>query len=151
MTPVADDVEELLAGFAPERTNLLPGLHALHERFGYLPGWAMERLGLRLRVPASEVYGVATSYPEFRLQPPPTGLLYLCTGLSCRLAGADELLVQARARRPEAVEAVSCLFLCPLAPVALQGEVPHGRVDAALLQRLQAESGAEGSGGRHGS
>jgi NADH:ubiquinone oxidoreductase subunit E len=132
------DFDALLAGFEPERTNLLPALHAVHHSLGYLPSWAMERVGRQLHIPAGEVHGVASGYTEFRFDPPPDGLVQVCNGLSCRLAGADTLLAQARARRPEATETIPCVFLCALAPVVVSDGEFVGRVDNDKLLQVQA-------------
>jgi NADH:ubiquinone oxidoreductase subunit E len=132
------DFEALLAGFEPERTNLLPALHAVHHSLGYLPSWAMERVGKQLHIPASEVHGVASGYTEFRFDPPPEGLIQICTGLSCRLAGADALLAEAGARRPEAAETIPCVFLCALAPVMVADGGFMGRVNRDKLLRVLA-------------
>lgn len=126
----------LLAGFTAERTNLLPALHAAHNAFGYLPEWAIERVGLHLHVPASEVYGVASGYPEFRFQPPAPNTVQICTGLSCRLAGADALLAALQSHAPASVESSPCLFLCALAPVAGRAGRIAGHVDVARLEAL---------------
>jgi NADH:ubiquinone oxidoreductase subunit E len=140
MMPGQDRFEEALTAIQPERTNLLPVLHCAQEILGYLPGWALERVGRRLHIPASEVHGVASGYTEFRFEPPPDGLVQICTGLSCRLAGAGGLLRQAQAARPGAVETISCLFLCSLAPVVVSEGRMLGRVGSAQLGELQREA-----------
>jgi NADH-quinone oxidoreductase subunit E len=137
MTTTEDRLDEELTRFEPERTNLLPALHAAHELLGYLPAWAMERVGRRLHIPASEVYGVASGYTEFRFEPPPADLVQVCTGLSCRLAGADRLLTEARAAWPDAAETIPCLFLCSLAPLAITAGRMVGRATVARLREVQ--------------
>lgn len=134
-----DSLDVRLTSYAPERTNLLPALHDVQETLGYLAGWALERVGKQLHVPASEVYGVATGYPEFRFESPAAGLFQVCTGLSCRLAGADALLREARERRAEAIESIPCLFLCALAPVVAHDDRFFGHIDSARLIALQEE------------
>jgi NADH:ubiquinone oxidoreductase subunit E len=131
------ELDAELAGFAPERTNLLPALHLLQHRLGYLPAWAMERVGHQLHIPASEVHGVASAYTEFRFAPPPEGLIQICTGLSCRLAGAGSLLEEGGRRRPDAVETIPCVFLCALAPVIVSDGELVGHVDSAKLEQAQ--------------
>jgi NADH:ubiquinone oxidoreductase subunit E len=130
-------VTHALAGLEPERTNLLPALHLVQHATGYLPAWAMERVGLQLHIPVSEVHGVASGYTEFRFEAPPSGLVQICNGLSCRLAGADALLSQSRERDPAVVETVPCLFLCSLAPVIVKDGRFIGRVDGDQLRQVQ--------------
>lgn len=141
-----DRLDAELTRFEPERTNLLPALHAVQEVVGYLPAWAMERVGHRLHIPASEVHGVASGYTEFRFEPPPGGLVQVCTGLSCRLAGADALVGELRSARPEAIETIPCLFLCSLAPVAIAAGRIAGRASVERLQKIQQTAPASGDG-----
>ena len=60
----------LIEYFPRRRESLLPILHYLQHTYGYLPGWALEVVGWHLGVPASEVYGAATTYTELRLDEP---------------------------------------------------------------------------------
>ena len=124
------DLVVTLAGFPRERTWLLPALHAVHEAAGYLSAPALSAVAAHLRVPASEVYGVATGYPEFRLAAPAPGHARVCTGVTCRLLGAQEILTRLRASNGAAVETVDCLFACSVAPVVEVDGVYHGRVTA---------------------
>ena len=53
---------------------------------------ALAAVAEHLRVPRSEVWGVATHYPEFRLARPGRNVLRVCTGVSCRIRGSLDLL-----------------------------------------------------------
>jgi NADH:ubiquinone oxidoreductase subunit F (NADH-binding)/NADH:ubiquinone oxidoreductase subunit E len=131
-----------LARFPRERTWLLPALHALQHALGWLPESALREVAAHLRVPASEVWGVASHYPEFRLTPRGRRHVRVCTGVSCRLQGGRRLLDEAARRlgvvpgelgagRELTLEAADCLFACSVAPVV--------EVDGALRGRLTAE------------
>jgi NADH:ubiquinone oxidoreductase subunit F (NADH-binding)/NADH:ubiquinone oxidoreductase subunit E len=109
--------------------------HAL----GWLPPWALADAGAHLRVPASEVYGVATHYPEFRLAPRGRHHVRVCTGVSCALLGGRALLDEV-ARRHEVgpgelgadraltLEEADCFFACSMAPLVEVDGACHGRV-----------------------
>src|SRR3990172_11819835 len=103
-----------------ERTYLLPALHLLRERGVSLPPAGLAAVSKRLRVPNSELYGVARSYSELRFEPPPERSVGLCTGLSCRLNGAEALATELRAAGRH-VEEQPCRFLCNQAPVVAIG------------------------------
>jgi NADH:ubiquinone oxidoreductase subunit F (NADH-binding)/NADH:ubiquinone oxidoreductase subunit E len=147
-------VAELLAAFPPERTWLLPALEAVQAERGWLGPDDLAAVGRHLHVPASEVYGVATHYPELRLAAPGRHLVRVCTGLSCRVRGGGALLdalearlgVRAGGTTPDGavtLEAMDCGFLCSVAPVV---EVDHRALAApdpeAVLARCRA--GAHG-------
>jgi NADH-quinone oxidoreductase subunit E len=113
--------------FPQERALLLPVLHFLQNEFGYLPDWALEIVGWHLHIPASEVYGAATSYAELRLNPSGRHLVRVCNGLSCWSNGGKELLehlaaqlwLQPGGTTPDdrvTLEETPCAFLCPMAP-----------------------------------
>ena len=130
MTP-DQGLEDRIRAFPRRRTYLLPALHEVQREYGWLPGQALEVVGAHLRVPKSEVYGIASSFPDFHLREP-TGDTRVCAGTACRVAGA---------RRP-AVDAADCLFVCGVAPASqvderlvgrggLRSPVPH--VDAGTL------------------
>ena len=142
--------------FPRDRTYLLPALHFLHGEFGYLPGWALQIVSWHLRVPASEVYGAATSYTELRLQHPGEHLVRVCSGLSCWHSGGRDLMrllskrlgpaapdacdSEEGASRKISLEEVPCGYLCPMAPAVEVDGRWYGRVSARdvsiLVDRL---------------
>jgi NADH:ubiquinone oxidoreductase subunit F (NADH-binding)/NADH:ubiquinone oxidoreductase subunit E len=131
---------EVVAAFPRERTWLLPALHAVQEALGWLPEDALHEVAGHLRVPASEVYGVASGYPEFRLAPHGRHLVRVCTGVSCRLTGGEALAgaLAARFTAPAevTVEAADCFFECSMAPMLEVDGLYRGRVTVADLDAL---------------
>ena len=132
--------------FPPERAYLLPALHYLQHELGHLPEWALQVVGWHLRVPASEVYGAATSYTELRITAPARHRLRVCAGLSCWHGGGKELLALLAAHlglapgaaNPEArvtLEETPCAYLCPLAPAVEVDGRWQGRATARDLFR----------------
>ncbi|GHD00569.1 NADH dehydrogenase subunit F [Streptomyces violarus] len=105
------------------RDLLLPGLHALNDRIGWISDGALDYLCRRLTVPPAEAYGVATFYAMFSVKPRPATVLQVCTDLACAAAGAPELCAGIEARlglgSGVAVERSPCLGLCERAPAAL--------------------------------
>ncbi|MFB8771578.1 NADH-ubiquinone oxidoreductase-F iron-sulfur binding region domain-containing protein [Streptomyces broussonetiae] len=105
------------------RDLLLPGLHAINDRIGWISEGALDYLCRRLTVPPAEAYGVATFYAMFSVRPRPATVLHLCTDLACAAAGAEELCAGAEARLGPGsgvqVERSPCLGLCERAPAAL--------------------------------
>ncbi|MFJ3715215.1 NAD(P)H-dependent oxidoreductase subunit E [Streptomyces sp. NPDC090057] len=105
------------------RDLLLPGLHAVNDRVGWISEGALGYLCRRLTVPPAEAYGVATFYSMFSTRPRPRTVLHVCTDLACAAAGAGELCAGAEARLGPgsgvSVERAPCLGLCERAPAAL--------------------------------
>src|ERR1700730_6479645 len=86
------DLAERIHAFPRRRTYLLPALHEVQDAFGWLQGGALELVGTHLRVRKSEVFGVASSFPDFRLREPvEEGETRVCMGAACRLAGGAPL------------------------------------------------------------
>ncbi|MEU0167521.1 NAD(P)H-dependent oxidoreductase subunit E [Streptomyces iakyrus] len=105
------------------RDLLLPGLHAVNDRIGWISEGALDYLCRRLTVPPAEAYGVATFYAMFSVKPRPATVLHVCTDLACAAAGAPELCAGIEARLGPgsgvSVERSPCLGLCERAPAAL--------------------------------
>jgi NADH:ubiquinone oxidoreductase subunit F (NADH-binding)/NADH:ubiquinone oxidoreductase subunit E len=136
------DAHEVVARFPRERTWLLPALHDLQHALGWLPPEALAAASAHLRVPVSEVHGVASGYPEFRLAPHARHLVRVCTGVSCRLTGGDAL-AEAVARRfsgasDVTVEHADCFFECSMAPMLEVDGAYRGRVTLAEVDSLLA-------------
>src|SRR5438270_1293279 len=112
---VADRIQE----FPRRRTYLLPALHEVQAAYGWLPGEALELVGAHLRVPKSEVFGIASSFPDFKLDAPRGDVLKVCMGASCRVFGG-----------PSVAEATAdCLFICGVGPASEVNGVLVGRSD----------------------
>ncbi len=140
-------VRRLIAGFPRERTWLLPALQAVQEALGWLSLEALEVVAEHLRVPKSEVYGVATHYPEFRLTQPGAHLIRVCAGVSCRLTGGLDCLRTLEARygikmgetTPDGrvtLEEADCFFICSVAPLVEVDGACHGRVTPGEVARI---------------
>ncbi|MGW7665048.1 NADH-ubiquinone oxidoreductase-F iron-sulfur binding region domain-containing protein [Streptomyces sp. NPDC054756] len=105
------------------RDLLLPGLHALNDRIGWISEGALDYLCRRLTVPPAEAYGVATFYALFSVRPRPATVLHVCTDLACAAAGAGGLCAGVEGRLGPgggvSVQRSPCLGLCERAPAAL--------------------------------
>jgi NADH-quinone oxidoreductase subunit F len=136
------------------RHLLLPGLHAIQDRFGWIPPGALGYLCERLHVPPAEAYGVATFYALFSLAERPPVALHVCDDLACHLAGAPDLVKElerelgpeGEARKGRAWHRSPCLGQCERAPAALltvAGEEPRlcalTSADAAAMMRALEE------------
>ncbi|MBA2300521.1 MAG: NADH-quinone oxidoreductase subunit NuoF [Chloroflexi bacterium] len=138
-----------------KRSHLLPALHAVQDRIGWISQPALNYISRRLAVPPAEAYGVATFYALYSTKPRPPVVAHVCDDIACRIAGAERICEDLGRAVGPAGEAARdgrvgwirspCLGLCDLAPAAMitaAGETPRvasaAPVDAAgILDRLE--------------
>ena len=118
---------------------LMPVMHAAQEIFGYLPQEVQIEIAEGLGITLSEVYGVATFYSQFSLEPKGEHVISVCMGTACYVKGAqavldklsDSLGIQPGSTTKDGkftLLATRCLGACGLAPVLTVDESVHGRV-----------------------
>jgi NADH-quinone oxidoreductase subunit F len=73
------------------RTMLLPALHALQSRVGWISEGGLGYVCRRLEVPPAEAYGVASFYAMFSTEPRPPTVVHVCDDIACRTQGAEGL------------------------------------------------------------
>jgi len=140
-------VGEAVSRFPRERTWLLPALQSAQRADGWLSPETLAAVAAHLRVPQSEVWGVASHYPELRLAKPGRRVLRVCTGVACVARGGEHLLARCEGRlgiragettRDGALtlEAMDCAFACAVAPVVEADHAYRGRVSEAALDAL---------------
>ncbi len=111
------------------RHQLLPALHSLHERTGWISPGALNYIAARLTVPPADVYGVATFYALFSVRPRARRVLHVCNDLVCRCVGSESLFaaleehVGPRGSERDGTTWLPspCLGQCDRAPAALLG------------------------------
>ena len=108
--------------------SLIPALHAIQERVGWLPREELVALARDVHRPLYEIEGLISFYPHFRTTPPVRVTLRVCHDLSCWLRGAEERLAGIRERYGsdadvEVIEG-SCIGRCDAAPAAVVNDVP---------------------------
>ena len=111
------------------RHLLLPILHAIQNRIGWISPGALNYLASRLDVAPAEVYGVASFYGMFSLQPRPSVVAQVCDDIACVTRGSDELCAELEGTLGVAGSPCAggraiwlrsqCLGLCERAPAVL--------------------------------
>lgn len=138
---------------------LIPILQKAQDLYGYLPPQVLQLIADQLGVSLGKVYGVATFYSQFYLEPRGRHVLKLCDGTACHVKGTPMLATAIEHKfgigpgetsedGELTMELVYCVGSCALAPVAVLDDQVIGRVQpAALLRRLdkQIASGKETS------
>jgi len=143
------------------RHLLLPVLHAIQERVGWISPGALNYASLRLGVPPAETHGVASFYEMFSLAEQPPVVAHVCDDIACMTRGAEALRAGLEkklgpAGKPcVAGKAIwqrsSCLGLCERAPAALvtvAGKTPSERVLAPANAEDVSSAIAEAASGK---
>ncbi len=134
------------------RHLLLPSLHALQARVGWISPGGLGELCRRLDVPPAEAYGVATFYAMFITEQRPTRVVHVCADLVCHTRGAGALLdaVEAEFGAPDQAcdqagvgtafwKPSPCLGLCERAPAALIVEAGDPAHEAVISMATVAD------------
>lgn len=132
-------MNEILSSFKGERSEIIPILQQVQQKFGYLPEPAMQRIAEFVHVPASTVFGVGTFYAQFKLVPTGRNVIKICRGTGCYVRGASRILselenqlgIKDGGTTPDleyTLETVACFGSCALAPVVVINDKVHGRM-----------------------
>jgi NADH-quinone oxidoreductase subunit E len=130
---------EIRERFEGRPEDLIPMLQTVQRALGYLPEGALLEVARLTKLPAATVYGVATFYEQFRLNPVGRHVIKLCRGTACHVKGADRILNDLQATfhvKPGettkdgsfTLETVACFGSCALAPVVVVNETVKGRM-----------------------
>ena len=137
-------IEPILQEFRDQKGAVIPILQRTQGLYGYLPEDAMQEISKRSGISISQLYGVATFYSQFNLEPRGKHLIQICDGTACHVKGApklvgaveDEFNLKAGGSDPDfeyTMEIVYCLGSCGLAPIALVDGQVYGNTTADSL------------------
>jgi NADH-quinone oxidoreductase subunit F len=80
------------------RHLLLPVLHAVQDRIGWISPGALDHICERLTVAPAEAYGVVSFYALFRTTPSPSAVVHVCDDVACQVNGAEQVCEQMERR-----------------------------------------------------
>jgi formate dehydrogenase subunit gamma len=142
----AEQAQSLIDERRGESGAMLPILHDLQERFGYIDSAAIPLIAEALNVSKAETIGVVSFYHDFRREPVDGAVLKLCRAESCQALGCEDLVahlasahgleVDGRGEGSLTIETVYCLGHCAASPAALLDGEPIGRLDRARLDAI---------------
>jgi len=132
-------IDELIKKYKGKRGNMIPLLQGTQSVYGFLPKEAFIKIANETGIKLNRMYGVATFYAQFRLQPVGKHIIRVCHGTACHVQNAtaitddlqDELNVKDGETTPDSIftlESVACLGCCSLAPVMMIGEETFGKL-----------------------
>jgi len=130
---------------------LLPILHALNEKFGFISEAAVRLVAEFLNLTRAEVHGVVTFYHDFRREPAGRHVIKVCRAEACQSMGCEDLAARlervlgirfgetTRDRRVT-LEEVYCLGNCALSPAVLVDGELHGRATEEKVLALVGDA-----------
>jgi NADH-quinone oxidoreductase subunit E len=146
-----EKVCEILDQHARHPAKLIPILQAIQEEYRYLPEEVMTYVATALDVPAARVFGVATFYAHFALEPRGKYVVRLCDGTACHVKNSIPILEALQSKlglnekkktSPDmlfTLETVACLGACGLAPVQVINDEVYGQMTPARAVELVDE------------
>jgi NADH-quinone oxidoreductase E subunit len=140
-------LEAILERYREEEGALIPLLQEAQEAYGYLDEKIMRALAKGAGYQLSQVYGVATFYTQFRLEPIGEHLIRVCHGTACHVAGAEliseeisnYLGIKDGQTTPDmkfTLESVMCVGACSLSPIMIVDEDTHGKLKPANVRKI---------------
>lgn len=132
-------LQQVIDELKHEQGCLMPIMQRAQDIFGYLPEDVQNYIAKALDIPVSDIYGVATFYAQFNLEPKGKYIISVCLGTACYVKGAQLVLdkleevlgVPAGSTTPDGVftlNATRCLGACGLAPVIMVNDDVYGRL-----------------------
>lgn len=135
---VKETVDSILNRYGKDQSSIISILQEVQKEYRYLPQEVLEYVSQEMKISSAKIYGIATFYEFFSLEPKGKYIIKICDGTACHVRKSIPIL---EALRKElsltdgknttddlmfTVETVSCLGACGLAPVLTINEKVYG-------------------------
>lgn len=135
---VKETVDSILNRYGKDQSSIISILQEIQKEYRYLPQEVLEYVSQKMKISSAKIYGIATFYEFFSLEPKGKYIIKICDGTACHVRKSIPIL---EALRKElsltdgknttddlmfTVETVSCLGACGLAPVLTINEKVYG-------------------------
>ncbi len=141
-------VSQILESFGRvESGDLIPILQLVQKECGYLPQDVLSEISRHTSIPASRIFGVATFYEQFHLEPHGRHTIKCCRGTACHVRGG-RAMIKATKRLLDidegqttedmrfTFETVACLGTCFLAPVVMVNNDYYGNMKPTQVENI---------------
>lgn len=143
-------IDSLIEKYKSKKGNMIPILQGTQEIYGYLPEESFIKISELTGLKLSEMYGVATFYTQFRLNPVGKHIVKVCHGTACHVQNAtaiseaieDALGIkdgETTEDRLFTLESVACLGCCSLAPVMMIDNNTFGKLTGNQAVKIVKE------------
>lgn len=143
-------IDPLIEKYKGKKGNMIPILQGTQAIFGYLPAESFMKISELTGLKLSEMYGVATFYTQFRLNPVGKHIVKVCHGTACHVQNATALSEavedalgikdgETTEDRLFTLESVACLGCCSLAPVMMIGDETYAKLTGNQAVKIVKE------------
>ncbi|MDD3014444.1 MAG: NAD(P)H-dependent oxidoreductase subunit E [Candidatus Gastranaerophilales bacterium] len=148
-------VNEIIQNYEAKKENLIAILQRVQEEYRYLPEEMLTYIAITMNLSPASVYGVATFYSQFSLNPKGKYEIKVCDGTACHVRKSMPVLNAIKQKLnltgekittddlKFSIETVSCLGACGLAPVVVINEKVYPQMTpaaiAVIIDKLQQE------------
>ncbi len=143
-------MDSLIDKYRNKKGNLIPILQGVQTLYGYVPHDAFLKINKDAGINLADMYGVATFYAQFRLNPVGKHIIKVCHGTACHVQNAtkltEALMDSLKINDGETtednlftLESVACLGCCSLAPVLMVGDETYGKLDGRKSVKIIKE------------
>ncbi len=144
------ELDPIIEKYREKKGSLIPILHEVQEKVGYLPLEVQEYVSEKLTVPLSRIYGVVSFYSFFSIDPKGDHTIGVCMGTACYVKGAEKILAGIKSElgcdTGETSEdgrftltITRCLGTCSMAPVIMIDDKVYGQVTPEQVPKILAK------------
>lgn len=143
-------IDSLIKKYQGKKGNMIPLLQGAQNTYGYIPREVFIKLSEQTGLKLSDMYGVATFYAQFRLNPVGKHVIKVCHGTACHVQNAnvitdalkEALKVEDGGTTDDGLftlESVACLGCCSLAPVMMIDGESYGKLTGKTATKVISE------------
>ena len=152
-------LDEILSSHDYDSSSVIAVMQDIQKKYRYLPEDALTYIAGKLKLSEAKIYGVATFYENFSLDPKGRYVIKVCDGTACHVRKSQpiynairEYLELEDKQKTSAdslftLETVACLGACGLAPVVTVNDQVHSKMTPELaielLEELRKEEAAQ--------
>ncbi|MFW5790060.1 MAG: NADH-quinone oxidoreductase subunit NuoE [Bacillota bacterium] len=153
------ELDPIIEKYQSKQGSLIPVLHEIQKKVGYLPDDIQKYVAKKLKLPLSKITGVISFYSFFSTEPQGDHILGVCLGTACYVKGAEDLV--AKIKKELNVEeggtssdgkftlsVTRCVGTCSLAPVLMVDDKVYGNLSEDDIPKILSEyqqAGQEGA------
>ena len=143
-------LDPLIEKYRDKKGKMIPLLQGTQDIYGYIPREAFEKISGETGLKLSDMFGVATFYAQFRMEPVGKHIVKVCHGTACHVQNANSITEamqevlgiddgETTGDGMFTLESVACLGCCSLAPVMMIGDDTFGKLTGTQAIRIIKE------------